>query len=232
MKKITMLLLAAMVGSVAFGGINLSWNSKQGFQSPDGTFVPQDAKSYRLVWDLVYTSGSSITAPSELTENATSIDVDAKDLVDYGTDVVLSRREWTAEDWNAGRTGVKVTDVLATSDASSSELAWTDKAKVSGVRDYLNYNNFSYTGGGVYMAVFQIMTDGTVNYGLSTLFKDGTDISLGRSSPDPNPGDSVAFNSVLKLEYFDKIQTVPEPATMSLLGLGALAMVIRRKLRK
>jgi len=29
-----------------------------------------------------------------------------------------------------------------------------------------------------------------------------------------------------------KVTTIPEPATMSLLGLGALAMVLRRKLRK
>ena len=32
--------------------------------------------------------------------------------------------------------------------------------------------------------------------------------------------------------YWTKVTSVPEPATMSLLGLGALAMVLRRKIRK
>lgn len=32
--------------------------------------------------------------------------------------------------------------------------------------------------------------------------------------------------------FSEGVRTVPEPATMSLLGLGALAMVLRRKLRK
>ena len=39
-----------------------------------------------------------------------------------------------------------------------------------------------------------------------------------------NGGNSIVINGTT--------QAIPEPATMSLLGLGALAMVLRRKIRK
>lgn len=230
MKKIAMLLLAAMAASVAFGGINVQWNSKQGFQGPNGKFVPQDTESYRFVWDLVYTASDSIGTPT-----LTATSKDDSDIVSYGSDVVLSRRELLdGAVWTDGKTPVTVTDKLTTDVASSDDLAWSDKAKVSGTKVYSNYSsNFSYTSGGVYMAVFQIMSDGTVNYATSDLLKSGAGLILGRTSPDMTAADSIDFGSaVTSLRYFDTIQTIPEPATMSLLGLGALAMVIRRKLRK
>lgn len=40
------------------------------------------------------------------------------------------------------------------------------------------------------------------------------------------------YDSANSANYNATFQTIPEPATMSLLGLGALAMVLRRKLRK
>lgn len=45
-------------------------------------------------------------------------------------------------------------------------------------------------------------------------------------------GSTIVYDSNGGLNYTADFQTIPEPATMSLLGLGALAMVLRRKIRK
>ena len=55
------------------------------------------------------------------------------------------------------------------------------------------------------------------------------------TNPDAAPGGSGTARIAGPLTLSGTIQeatAVPEPATMSLLGLGALAMVIRRKLSK
>ena len=44
--------------------------------------------------------------------------------------------------------------------------------------------------------------------------------------------DVTVWDSNDGANYTADFQTIPEPATMSLLGLGALAMVLRRKIRK
>ena len=69
------------------------------------------------------------------------------------------------------------------------------------------------------------------NYQLAVWFNKPTDNTQapdywGGNIYDSNDGDNYVAS-------FTKVAApVPEPATMSLLGLGALAMVIRRKLRK
>lgn len=63
-------------------------------------------------------------------------------------------------------------------------------------------------------------------------------IYLYRSGAAQNGGTSdytAGRINITKMTFDGKVQeatSVPEPATMSLLGLGALAMVLRRKLRK
>ena len=48
-----------------------------------------------------------------------------------------------------------------------------------------------------------------------------------------NDGANTVYDSNASANYYATFQTeIPEPATMSLLGLGALAMVLRRKIRK
>ena len=73
------------------------------------------------------------------------------------------------------------------------------------------------------------MVERTVYYALTEL---NTGINWAN---EMGAADTVNFDmsSDTKIaNYLGTVTQVPEPATMSLLGLGALAMVLRRKLRK
>ncbi len=74
---------------------------------------------------------------------------------------------------------------------------------------------------------------GTINSGdVVSLRADttGGTVRSGTAETFSNTGGTFYINSAMTLN--GDIAPVPEPATMGLLGLGALAMVLRRKIRK
>lgn len=86
--------------------------------------------------------------------------------------------------------------------------------------------SFAGTGTYVYQRIFQGTPEPGSYYYETDLFQFNPNYAGGGQAPD------VFGYAEGAVEVDQQIPSVPEPATMSLLGLGALAMVIRRKLRK
>lgn len=86
--------------------------------------------------------------------------------------------------------------------------------------------DFNPEGEYVYQRIFQGLPEAGSYYYETELFKFNTAFAGGGQAPDE------FYFSDGAIEMDQQVESIPEPATMSLLGLGALAMVIRRKLRK
>lgn len=215
MKKIAILVALAMAATASLGAINVEWTN-YGFLSgaTDGVYATQDADS--ILWELVYTASDSIATP--VLDESTG-------AISYGSDQVLSSRLWSS-----GSTDVKVTDLVSTTESSKTPLKMDlDYGFIDD--EGLNYVNadYSQSKGGIYAAVFQYCSNGDVYYALTEL---NTGINWAN---EMGAADTVNFSVTEDTTIATKlgtVTTVPEPATMSLLGLGALAMVLRRKLRK
>lgn len=214
MKKIAILTALAMAATASFAAINISWGDYGFLSGADASkYATQDADS--ILWELVYTTSSSIATPTLDTVTG---------AISYGSDEVLSSRLW-----EKGSDVITVTDKVASSNPSPNLTFDLDFAFTEG--SYIN-KDYTKSSGGIYAAVFQYMADGKVFYALTAL---NSDINWAN---EMSASDNVWFdmeNDVQISSYLGQIEQptpVPEPATMSLLGLGALAMVIRRKLRK
>lgn len=74
---------------------------------------------------------------------------------------------------------------------------------------------------------------GTIGSGANTLFLRSTGGQVGTPTGTPATAGSARLLGTMTMGGdIQSTAAIPEPATMSLLGLGALAMVLRRKLRK
>lgn len=223
MKKVLIGLLVALMAASSFAGILVLWDTGGFLSGAEGNpyvFDDDDDSTTKLVWDLVYTTDSSITTPvlNETTGEIT-----------YGeNDKIVCQR--IATPGATGKANAVITDIITSPEVSPTPQEMDAGGYLGESATYQN-TEFPYTSGGLYAAVFQYTSDNTVYYAVTDLFS-GSSVNWandGSATPTEVCFDLTADTQLEKLGSFTP---VPEPATMSLLGLGALAMVLRRKLRK
>lgn len=211
MKKVLIAALALMVGaSISLAGLGIDWGAGGWMVEYGGDLMegPGVADNNNVIWQLIYAGSDNVANEPDLTAanylgGDDSLITDRK--IDAGGGSADDGTSW--DGWlinQGGETGYE-------------DLSW-DKA------------------GSVYQRIWQ----GTPSVEAGGYYFDSAllEIDLGYAgggaapqSLDYDPeGAGVAINNVIPGE--GPQPQVPEPATMSLLGLGALAMVLRRKLRK
>jgi hypothetical protein len=208
-KAISIVAVALMASSVAMAANQMAWSIPYGVYDHEATDLTAEGgilQNYDVLWQLIYAGPNDTIDP---------VGTAATDYV-TGDDSVLDHRifnKGSATDTLSGNTwddlALFTTDDSITVAPTFGEIYDPDKAYY------------------VYQRVYESQTpvDGTY-YFESDLVAIGPKYAASiQSFPIVNYDDHGIKTDKI-------VNTTPEPATMSLLGLGALAMVLRRKLRK
>ncbi len=206
MKKL--IVVACLVAACATAWANdLVWKINYGLYTHDAAdLVTTDSGAildqYDVLWQLIYAGQNNAIDP-----------VDIKNASGYvsGDDEVLGTRELSN-----GSSGI------------FDNYLWTDNDY--GAKQALDYTYSKDDPYYVYQRIYEAKTpvEGTYYYESDLQLLD-TRYGAGSQTFGLGPEES-GIKATLQVPGAEP--SVPEPATMSLLGLGALAMVLRRKLRK
>ena len=204
MKKIIIALGAlALVATAAYAGYGIDWTTMVGAYSHEATDLTGSdyalLDSYSVTWQLIYAGADNIANPINLSNPGWV----------SGDDVVWATRT------------IPLGGGTATEDGTIWDNWMTHQA---GGADAIAYNT-TWTGAGSY--VFQRVYEGTPAPG--TWYYE-TPLFAFNKAYDGQGGSPDVFNlDSSSAGIKPNQQVIPEPATLSLLGLGALALIRRKR---
>ena len=211
MKKILLALFVLAIAAapaLAATGVSIQWDTYFGAYTHDATDLtslsgPFMLDNYSVTWQLIYAGANDAADDPDTSLGGAGI---ADDYV-TGDDVVWASRVFSMGNGNASDGTVWTTD-----------LYWS-----SGNRQY-NDSTFMTAGDYIYQRIFE----GTPAAG--SYYYDSDLESLVISPTDAQMSYlDVAGGMTSGIQGDETFAAIPEPATMSLLGLGALVMAIRRR---
>ena len=210
MKKFLMaLVVLAVATSVATAGVGITWTTIYGAYDHTASDVTSGNNllldSYSAIWQLIYAGADNIANPLDSADLGTGAPGIQDDYGVNGDDVVWAQRIIPMGGGAAG-------------DGTSWDN-WMNQASGTAAYEDLSWS----TAGFVYQRVFEgTPVSGVTYFYESPLLALNTGFVGGGQPLQDFPIDSPSAG-------FQPNQIIPEPATMSLLGLGALVMAIRRR---
>ena len=207
MKKLLIALSALAIATAAYAGYGIDWATTFGAYSHEATDLTGNdyalLDSYSVTWQLIYAGADNIANPINLSNPGWV----------SGDDVVWATRTINQGGGTAIEDGTTwdnwMTHQIGSADATSVDLNWT--------------------GAGSY--VFQRVYEGPPQVGSwyyeTPLFAFNKNFD-GMGTPDAFPLDDPAVGGFQPNQQIPGAP-IPEPATLSLLGLGALALIRRKR---